>query len=144
MIDNEQKLQEDEIAIVKEVGEKGVLVQMKRKGACRSCSLNMLCMGGSDKAEFRLQSDLSLKPGDIVRLHISPESRLISSFLIFIFPIFMMICFFLLSRYLIGTGERLAIVISLFGLLLSGIIINLFDRLSSNKISVEIVEKVEL
>jgi len=144
MLDKEQVQQEEEIAIVKEVGDDDVLVQMERKGACRSCSLNMLCMGNSSKAEFRLKSELTLKPGDRVKLNITPESRIISSFLIFIFPILMMVLFFVMARYLFGIGETVSILISLIGLLLSGIIIKIFDRMSSEKISVEIVEKVEV
>ncbi|MBW6515681.1 MAG: SoxR reducing system RseC family protein [Candidatus Cloacimonetes bacterium] len=133
---------EDEIAIVKEVYDDEVLIQIERKGTCRSCSMNMLCMGRENKAEFRVPSKLSLKVGDRVKLHISPASRMISSFLIFIFPIIMMLLFFLTARYLLGLSENLSILSSFLGLLVSGIIIIYADRKSADKIRVEILEKV--
>jgi len=133
---------EDEIAIVKEVFDHEVLIQIERKGACRSCSMNMLCMGRENKAEFCVPKNIDLQPGDRVKLHISPESRLISSFLIFIFPILMMLFFFIVARYLFILSEPLSIVISLFGLLCSGIIIKVLDKKSAGKIRVEIAEKV--
>ena len=133
---------EDEIAIVKEVFSDEVLVQIERKGACRSCSMNMLCMGRENKAEFRLKKELELQPGDRVKLLITPESRLISSFLIFIFPIIMMLIFFLTARYLIKLTETLSIFISLLGLLISAFIIKYVDKKCAGKIRVEIAEKV--
>ncbi len=134
---------EEEIAVIKEVFDDEVLIQIERKGACRSCSLNMLCMGGENKAEFRIRTALNLKPGDRVKLNIKPESRLISSFLIFVFPILMMIIFFVTAHYLLSLSEGISIVISLAGLLFSGFIIKYIDKKSSEKISVEIVEKLD-
>jgi len=54
----------------------------------------------------------------------------------------MMLFFFIVARYLFILSEPLSIVISLFGLLCSGIIIKVLDKKSAGKIRVEIAEKV--
>jgi sigma-E factor negative regulatory protein RseC len=134
---------EDEIAVIKEVNDDEVLLQVERKGACKSCGLNMLCMGRENRVEFRLKKTIPLKPGDRVRLEIKPASRMISSFLIFIFPILNMVLFFVLARYLFRFSENAAIFISLAGLLFSGVVIKIVDNKYADKISVVIVEKLE-
>lgn len=135
---------EDETAVIKEVFDGEVLIQVERKGACRNCSMNMLCMGNENRVEFRIKTNLSLQPGDKVKLHIKPESRLISSFVIFIFPVLMMLFFFSLSRYLFRLPESHSILVSLAGLLISGFVIKYVDKKTADKVSVEIIEKVSV
>ena len=133
---------EETIATVLAVSGNEVTVEIEKKGACKSCSINMLCMGSSNKTVFSVKSDQVLYPGDIVKLHISPGSRLLSSFIVFIFPIILIVTFYFVARLILSLSEDYAILSSLTGLLLSGIIIKIIDTKLANKINVKITERL--
>ncbi len=114
-----------------------------RTGSCDSCMINGLCMGKNKTIEHKIKTDLPLKAGDCVHLEIAPASRIMSSFVVFIFPILMMMVFFAISRYAFHLAEAMSIIISLVGLILSGVVIYWFDKKMGDKIRVEIIEKLE-
>ncbi len=133
----------DEIGVIKKLSGNEVVVEVQRKGSCKNCSINMLCMGGNEKTQFHLKSpSFPLAAGDEVVLEISPADRIFSSFIVFIFPILTMIGFYALIGYALGLSENIAIFGSLFGLLLSGVAIKLIDRMASERILVKITGKV--
>jgi positive regulator of sigma E activity len=132
----------DNIATVKHVAGNEVTLEVEKKGACKSCAINMLCMGSENKTVFTLKSNLDLKAGDRVRLHISTGSRLLSSFVVFIFPIIVMVCFYFMARYMFSLKEDYAIISSIFGLLLSGLLIKIIDIKLADKIDVKIIERI--
>jgi len=68
--------------------------------------------------------------------------RIFSSFVVFIFPILLMLSFYLISKYLFILNEDLSIVISLFGLLISGLFIYLIDKKFENKLSFKVTKKL--
>ncbi len=134
------EVQED-IAVVKEINDHIATIQIKKTDSCKSCSLKGVCGPASKPVEHQTKTDLELKTGDLVKVYISPGVKLLSSFVVFIFPIFVMIIFYFLGKILIKS-ENPAILLSIFGLLISGIFIYFIDKKYAKKIHFEIVEKV--
>lgn len=133
--------EERDTGIVIEQFEDEVLIEVKRKGSCKNCSVNMLCMGNSEKVRFKVKKpSFSLSTGDEVYIEIAPGDRLFSSFILFIFPILTMVLFYFIIKGLLSLSEDTAIFGSLAGLLVSGIVIKIIDRKTSNKVMVKITE----
>ena len=135
------EVQED-IAVVKSVKDKTVTIQIKKTDSCKSCSMKGICGTSSRPVEQKIQTDLELKVGDLVKVYLSPGVKIFSSFIVFIFPILLMILFYFLGKILLDS-ENLAILFSFIGLLSSGIIIYFIDKKYAKKIHFEIVEKVD-
>ena len=133
----------EDLAVVREIGAGYVLVEMLRSGSCNSCGLSGFCHGQDRTVTHRIKTDRELAVGDTVRVNISPALRIKSSFLIFIFPLFALIFFFIFARYAIHLSEPVSILISFLGFLLSGVIIYFKDKKMADKVSFEIVERIE-
>ncbi len=132
-----------EKGIVKSYEDGVATVVVGRTDACDSCMISGMCMGKGKTVEHRIRTNLALKPGDCVRIEISPAARILSSFVVFIFPILMMVLFFSVSRFLLDLEEIYSIMISIGGLLLSGLFIYLFDKKMAGRIKVEILDILE-
>jgi len=132
---------QEDIAVVKSVDDKTVTIQIKKTDSCKSCSMKGVCGTSSKPIEHKIKTDLELKVGDRVKVYLSPGVKILSSFIIFVFPILLMILFYFLGKILLNS-ENLAILISIIGLLFSGIIIYFIDKKYAKKIHFEIVEKI--
>ncbi len=133
------KQEEKDSGIIIETLDNDVLVEVQRKGSCKNCSVNMLCMGNSEKIRFNVKKpSFAVSPGDHVFLEIAPADRIFSSFVLFIFPILAMLLFYVIIRYALALSEDFAIFGSLLGLLLSGVVIKMIDNLASKKVMVKI------
>jgi len=133
----------DDAAIVREIGEGFVQVEMIRSGSCGSCGLSGFCHGQDKTITHRIITESKYTIGDIVKIDISPGLRIKTSLLVFLFPILSMILFFSLARYVLILTEPISILISFAGLILSGIIIYLIDKKIAAKVGFEIVERME-
>lgn len=133
---------DEELAEVIEVMQGEVIVSMQRKGGCKSCSMSALCMGGASKKEFSVKTDMELVKGDIVKLNISPSSRMLSSLIVFILPIVFLILGYFIIKLVLKMQEDFAVFGSLLTMLLSIFVLKYADKKLSNKISVEIIEKI--
>jgi len=134
---------ERDTAVVKDIIGDDVFVEVSRKGSCKNCSVNMLCMKNANKVELKVKKpSFSISQGDEVFIEISPADRIFSSLIIFIFPIVVMVIFYFLIRLLLGFSEDVAIFGSLFSLVLSGIIIKIVDKKATDRIIVKITGKV--
>ncbi|MBN1948392.1 MAG: SoxR reducing system RseC family protein [Candidatus Cloacimonetes bacterium] len=140
-MENDLEYQED-TALVVEVKKGFVTVEISRTGACASCGMSGICVGKNQALRHRISTDMDLRSGDQVKLHISSGVKLLSSFLIFVMPIIFMILFYFSAKHIFGFREEFAIIISFTGLLVSGILIYLADKRFAGKIHFEIVEKV--
>ncbi len=133
----------EDIAVVKEIKDNFVFIEIIKTGACDNCALRGICHANERKNIHKIRNKLKLNVGDMVRVHISPGVRIFSSFLIFIFPIICMIIFYIISKFVIRLTENFSILLSFIGLLLSGIIIHSVDKKYANSINFEIVERVK-
>ena len=132
----------EDIAIVRKIEENIVQVEIERTGSCEGCAVSGICNSNDKTIIHKIKTDLKLKIGDRVQVNIAPSLRVFSSFVVFIIPILTMLSFYLISKYLFTFNEDLSIVISMFGLLLSGLFIYIIDKKFANKLNFKITKKL--
>lgn len=135
-----EEIQED-LAVVKSIEGKTVIIEMQKNGSCDSCAMSGICAGNDKTYTHKIETEMTLKIGDIVRVHIAPSIRIFSSFLLFVFPILMMILMYTVAK-LLHSSENIAIITSFIGLIISGIIIYILDKKIGRKINFEIIERI--
>ena len=132
----------EDIAIVRKVDGNLVHVEVERTGSCDACAVSGICNSNEKTILHKIRTDQQLIVGDRVNVDIAPSLRIFSSFVVFIFPILLMLSFYLISKYLFILNEDISIVISLFGLLISGLFIYLIDKKFENKLSFKVTKKL--
>lgn len=137
-----EKEQITDVAIVKKVEGDWVSLEIEQTDSCNSCAMHGICNTGDKKIIHKIKTNIQLQQGDKVRIFLEPSLRVLSSFLIFIFPILIMIIFYLASKFIIGLSENIAILISIISLLFSGLAIYILDKKIAKKLNFTIVEKL--
>lgn len=114
---------------------KQVELEMHSGFSCDGCSI---CFVDKDKRHIlQIRQQLSLKPGDMVELEILPEFAVKSAFLIFFFPLLMLV----LGYYLFHDFSLLPNVPAIYrgilgavtGLIVSFIIVYFYDKMLQRK-----------
>lgn len=109
-------------------------VEVEKKAQCNGCKLASLCFRqGKEKTSFEVKNTLGAREGDLVELHIEPQMRVLSAFLVYILPILAMILAYLVSSLLIGLSENWSILISLIAVPLCYLLIKAIDKIFSKK-----------
>jgi positive regulator of sigma E activity len=142
MMNDDFEVTED-MALVKAVNGRKVTVEMQRNPGCSSCRAHSLCIGTDRPPTHVLDTDVPLRVGDRVKVGVSPGVKMMSSFMLFIFPLLMMFLFYGAAKLGCRWSEDLSILCSLGGLLISGVLVKVFDRKYAKKIHFEILEKIE-
>ncbi|MCD4818249.1 MAG: SoxR reducing system RseC family protein [Candidatus Cloacimonetes bacterium] len=132
----------EDLAVVIEVQNNFIIAEMKKSESCKSCSMSGMCMGTKKSVTHKIQTKNRYEIGDVIEVSISAGYRIFSSFLIFVFPIIMMIIFYLISRSVFHFSENISILMSFSGLLFSGVMIYFVDKKLGKKLNVNIVGKV--
>ena len=132
----------EDIAVVRKIEGYFVHLEVERTGSCDGCAVSGICNTSVKTILHKIKTDLKLVIGDRVHVNIAPSLRVFSSFVVFIIPILTMLSFYLTSKYLFALNEDLSIVISMFGLLLSGLFIYIIDKIFANKLSFKITKKL--
>jgi sigma-E factor negative regulatory protein RseC len=106
-----------------------VKVQMSRGERCEGCHA---CHAvGSSLMEVEAHNELGAKVGDVVEIYVEPAKLLGHSFILFIFPILMMIAGYFIVDYISGgsstSSEGYGILGAFSFLLLSLLMIKLYD-----------------
>lgn len=91
----------EEIAIVTRTESTQVFIKSLQSGACGGCSQLAGCTSAAvaailPKREFALESDLTLKVGDCVRVQIDDSHLILSSMLLYLLPLIVtltIVCF---------------------------------------------------
>lgn len=130
---------QEDMAIVKKIEKDHIIVEMIRTDSCKNCALNGMCQSTGKAVMHRIRTEKEFQEGDRIKVQIAPKLRLLSSFLLFIFPILTMILFYLLGKFVLTVSEAFSILISLFGLLCSVVIIYFIDKKFTNKLNLEII-----
>ncbi|MBN1153445.1 SoxR reducing system RseC family protein [candidate division KSB1 bacterium] len=100
-----------------------LVIEMESCEACETCKAKHACTALIDESERTIEIPIladmpELRQGDRVELTFRPESRIFSAFIMFIFPLILMI-----AGYFIGfrlfQREGMAILVSLIALVLS-------------------------
>ena len=134
---------QEDLGIITQIKKNIVTVEIQKGGGCKSCAAKSVCGGNENSVSYDIKTDLSLKIGDRVKVYVSSGVKLFSSFVIFIYPIIMMLIFYLIPKLLFKLSENISIMISVFGLFISGIVIYKLDKIFAGKIHFEIAEKIE-
>jgi positive regulator of sigma E activity len=129
-------------AKVLEVYEGEVLIEIQKSGSCKSCAISGVCSGHDKSFTHKLKTDIPLEKGDIIEISISSGIKLLSSFIVFIMPVFAMILFYFVAKSVLAFSENFSILFSFGGLLFSGILIYILDKKFARKIHFEIIGKV--
>ena len=132
----------EDLAVIIEVQNGFIIAEMQKSESCKSCSMSGMCMGTKNSVTHKIQTEKQFKIGDVIEVSISAGYKIFSSFLIFVFPIIMMIIFYLISSSVFHFTENISILISFSGLFFSGVIIYFVDKILGKKLNVDIVGKV--
>lgn len=115
----------EETARVIEVRGDEALLQTQRKHACQSCSVKSGCgtstlskVVGKRSSQFVVDNTLQLKPGDEVVVAIEENALVQGSFLVYLFPLLVMLLLGIAAELLFA-NELLTIIMALAGLLVS-------------------------
>jgi len=104
------------------------IVEYSRSDACDTCKLKAFCFQkGGDVTKLTMKNNLNVKKGDIIQFEISPQMRILSSFLVFILPIIFMIGSYFLCKSAIGLSENISIVVSLISIAIAFIFVKFID-----------------
>jgi len=133
----------EDVAIVKEVKDNKVLVEIAGAESCNSCSFKGMCSHKGEPRDIWVETEYELSQGDKVKLFISPALKIASSFTVFLLPIIIMLTFYLVSKYLFSISEDISILVSILSLGISGLLIWVFDKKWSKRIKFEIVEVIK-
>lgn len=136
----EAEVHQEDVGTVVRMNGRIATVELKRSGGCKGCSMRGMCFSKNTDSVFELETDLALEPGDKVQIEISARTRIMSSVLIFLVPVFFLFAAFILaSRWL---TELPSILISFGAMALSFLIIRLIDRRIGQYLDIRIGDKV--
>ena len=114
----------EEIAIVTRIESGQVFIKSLQSGACGGCKQITGCTSAAvsailPKREFALESDLTLKVGDCVRVQIDDSHLILSSLLIYLLPLVVTLTVVSLTSIFLPALEALLPEILLATLLLN-------------------------
>lgn len=130
----------EDCGIVKAVNGKQISVEIERSGGCKGCQMRGFCFSKNTPSQFVITSELSLQPGDIVQLEISPAARAMASLLIFGLPLlFLFAGFILASKWL---NELSSIFIGFAAMAVSFGLVRFVDSKYGKKMDIRIAGKI--
>ena len=132
---------ENDVGIVTAVNGNRITVEISKGGGCKSCSMKSLC--GTDNKSIILHFDSTerYKIGDKVNVSVTSGVKIISSVIIFVFPLLALFGFFLIGRNF--TTELYSILIGFGGLILAFGIVRIIDKYIGKKINFRLGGKHE-
>ena len=129
-----------ETVTVKAIDGKTLVIERNNPGACNGCRANLFC-NMQNKSEITLETEDTFEIGDEVELLVSPQSRILSSFIVYIVPLLVLVIFYFISFELFNFSEIVSIVISFISLIVSFFIIKLFNKRFDNTNVIQIMRK---
>jgi len=122
-----------DLGIVTSVQGKAITVEIVKGGGCKACGLKGLCGTDNNPIIMHFDTDDSYQIGDKVIVSVSAGVRVLSSLIVFIFPLLAMFGFYFAGRCY--TTESGSILIAFGGLLLAFGIIRILDKRIGRKIN---------
>ncbi len=122
------------IGLVKSIKGDFAFIELKRSAACKTCIGKSLCWTGKDNQSiiYKVKNSLNARTGDNIQLSFEPKTRILSSFIVYIFPLLLMMSGYIISKFLLILSEDISILIGLGFLLTSFFIIrqinNCFEK----------------
>ena len=138
---------EQEKGKIKNITNNKIIIQMEVGAQCNSCEAKHSCCLTDNELIRNIEIPITnynhnLKIGDAITLLFKPKYRIISAFLMFILPIFMLILGYFIG-FLIFKSENMSILTALTGLFFSfGFLWIINKILKKNKDFLPIISKV--
>lgn len=126
-----------DLALVVKIESDKIFVQIVAD-SCENCAISGMCKVKDKVESFKVEDASSYKVGDYVNVLISSGSRILSAFMIFIFPLLIMLGFYFMATLLFKFGEGYSIILSFVGLFFGGFLLWIFDKILGNKMKYEI------
>lgn len=105
---------------------------MMLNSSCTSCANKGVCMAGDKPALLKIPNKYGLTEGDKVDIELTSNTKLTSGFLLFIFPIVMMIIGYY-SAFVIVPSDGAGMIGSLFGLTFGVITLMIINKIITKK-----------
>lgn len=131
----------EDIGTVIAIDGRQITVEICKSGGCQSCGLRGLCGSGKTSLVLNFETDESYKIGDKVKVSVSPGVRVLSSVLVFVFPLLALFGFFILGRSFLN--ELGAILLGFGGMVIAFLIVKLLDKLIAKHINFKLGGKCE-
>ncbi len=124
-----------EFGVVKSREGKVYTLELGNNSGCHGCLLAGVC--NRQGKIVKVNSDLEMEIGEKVSLEVKASDRILSSFVVFVVPIILMICFYFLGGLFLD-GQTKPTFFSFLGLILGALVIRFVDKRA--KIEVEITK----
>ena len=112
----------EEHAIVREISDQQMVIEVQRQNACNSCSMEQGCGTGSigrllgkRPLTFTLQNQHQLKPGDHIVIGLTESAYLKAGFLVYLLPLINLFVFAVLADVLFNS-EIINVLAAILGL----------------------------
>lgn len=112
---------------VKKIDDKYAYIEMVLNSSCKSCANKSICATDDKPVLLKIPNKYDLVAGDRVDIELTVGTKLASGFLLFIFPILMMIIGYYIG-YLIESSDGAGMIGSLFGLTAGVLILMAINR----------------
>jgi positive regulator of sigma E activity len=116
----------EDIGTVSSVDGTRIKVEINKSGGCKSCGMRGLCGNTMTPIVLFFETDGSYKTGDRVKVSVSSRIRILSSLLIFAFPLIALFGFYLIFRNF--AAESMAALAGFGGLVAAFLIVKLIDK----------------
>lgn len=117
---------------VKNTDDKYAYIEMMLNSSCKSCSNKGVCMAGDKPALLKIPNKYDLVAGDRIEIELTSGTKLTSGFLLFIFPILMMIVGYYIG-YKFDPSDGAGMIGSLFGLVFGIITLMVINKIIAKK-----------
>jgi positive regulator of sigma E activity len=131
----------EDIGTVTAINGKEITVEIEKGGGCKSCGMKGLCGSDNKPVVLHFQTDDTYQIGDRVNVSISSGIRILSSLLVFVFPLLALFGFYFIGKSF--TNELGSIITGFAGMILAFVIIRFLDKKIAKRIDFQLGGKCE-
>jgi positive regulator of sigma E activity len=118
-----------------------ITVEIVKGGGCKSCGMKGICGDNNRPIVLQFDTDGQYKIGDKVSVSVTSGMRVLSSVIVFVFPLLALIGFYAIGT--IFTNEPVSVVIGFAGMVLAFLIVRILDKQIGKKVNFQLVGKRE-
>ena len=117
---------------VKKIDDKYAYIEMMLNSSCTSCANKGICATDDKPALLKIPNKYDLVAGDRIDIELTSGTKLTSGFLLFIFPILMMIVGYYVG-YIVEPSDGAGMIGSLFGLTVGVLLLMAVNKIIAKK-----------
>ena len=103
------------------------LVEMDCHSVCGTCSGYSTCEAKDRRSILSMVDNIGVRSGDLVEFEIPSRRYYVSLFAVFIFPLLVLLCVYLLTFWLSG-DNGISVILSLVGFLSSFVVVRIYGQ----------------